>query len=161
MPAAQGEPVEKSAVGGKYLTFALAEEEYGLPVLKVREIIQMMDVTAVPEVASYVRGVINLRGKVIPVIDLRARFGFPGQPDTERTCVIVVEVTTEAGKTLSGIVVDAVSDVLNIPEGDIEETPNFGGRVDAACIRAMAKVKERVIILLDLDTVLGSLGAFA
>ena len=150
-----------AGLAGKYLTFALADEEYGLPVLKVREIIKMMDITEVPQVPVHVKGVLNLRGKVIPVIDLRARFGFAGQADTERTCVIVVEVTTEAGKTLSGIVVDAVSDVLNIPEGDIEETPNFGGRVDAACIRAMAKVKERVIILLDLDAVLGSLGAVA
>jgi purine-binding chemotaxis protein CheW len=152
---------DKVTSGTKYLTFALADEEYGLPVLKVREIIQMMDVTAVPQVASHVRGVINLRGKVIPVIDLRTRFGFPGQADTERTCVIVVEVQAGAAKTLSGVVVDAVSDVLNIPPQDIEETPDFGSRVNSECIRGLAKVKGRVKILLDLDVVLSSVTAAA
>ena len=155
--ARQGEPQGKVAAAGKYLTFALAGEEYGAPVLKVREIIQMMDVTAVPHVAGYVRGVINLRGRVIPVIDLRTRLGFPAQPDTARTCVIVVE----AASSLTGIVVDAVSDVLNIPQQDIDEVPAFGGRADVACICGIAKVKDGVKILLDLDAVLGGATAAA
>ena len=146
-----------STVAGKYLTFALADEEYGVPVLKVREIIQMLDVTAVPQVAGYVRGVINLRGKVIPVIDLRTRLGLPAQPDTGRTCVIVVETAI----SLSGLVVDAVSDVLSVPEQDIEEVPNFGGRADVTCVSGMAKVKDHVKILLDLDVVLGGVTAAA
>jgi purine-binding chemotaxis protein CheW len=146
-----------STVAGKYLTFALADEEYGIPVLKVREIIQLMDVTAVPQVAGYVRGVINLRGKVIPVVDLRTRLGLPAQPDTARTCVVVVETAA----SLSGLVVDAVSDVLSIPEQDIEDVPNLGGRADVTCISGMAKVREHVKILLDLDIVLGGATAAA
>jgi purine-binding chemotaxis protein CheW len=140
---------------GKFLTFALADEEYCAPVLKVREIIQMMDVTPVPHVARHVRGVINLRGKVIPVVDLRTRLGLPAQPDTAHTCIIVVEVAVGATAALAGIVVDAVSDVLSIPAQDIEDVPDFGGRADVACIRGMAKVKDRVKIVLDLDVVLG------
>lgn len=154
-PARRGEPAAKLTATEKFLTFALADEEYCVPVLKVREIIQMMDVTSVPHVARYMRGVINLRGKVIPVIDLRTRLGLPAQPDTAQTCIIVVEVAAAAAVALTGIVVDAVSDVLSIPEQDIEEVPDFGGRADAACIRGMAKFRDRVKIVLDLDVVLG------
>jgi purine-binding chemotaxis protein CheW len=142
--------------GAKYLTFTLAGEDYALPVLEVREIIQMVDVTPVPQVAAHVRGVINLRGKVIPLIDLRTRLGFPTQADTERTCVIVVEVQAGPSQALCGVIVDAVSDVLTIPAHDIEDTPDLGGRVHAECIRGLAKVKGRVTILLDLDVLLRS-----
>src|SRR5882762_8802825 len=102
---------------GKYLTFALTQEEYGLPVLKVREIIKVMDITQVPQVPAHVRGLINLRGKVIPGIDLRLKFGFPPQDYTERTCIIVVDVDGTAGKTMMGIVVDSVSEVLSVTSG--------------------------------------------
>ena len=154
-PVRRGEPAGKVAAMGKYLAFALADEEYCAPVLKVREIIQMLDVTTVPHAARYVRGVINLRGKVIPVIDLRTRLGLPVQPDTVRTCIVVVEVATGTTTSLSGVVVDAVSDVLSIPEQDIEEVPSFGGRADVACILGVARVKDDIKILLDLDVVLG------
>jgi purine-binding chemotaxis protein CheW len=142
-------------VAGKYLTFALAAEEYGLPVLKVREIIKMMDITAVPQVPEFVKGVINLRGKVIPVVDLRLKFGFPVQEYTDRTSIIVVEVAVGDVRILTGIVVDAVSEVLNIAAEEIEPTPDFGGQVRTDYMKGIAKVKGTVKILLDLDRVLG------
>src|ERR1044072_2704222 len=100
--------------GGKFLTFTIGREEYGLPVLKVREIIKGMDITHVPQVAAHVLGVINLRGKVIPVICLRVKFGVDAQAPTERTCIIVAEVAFSSSIVMMGIVVDAVSEVVNV-----------------------------------------------
>jgi purine-binding chemotaxis protein CheW len=145
----------RRAKAGKYLTFSLAAEEYGVPVLKVREIIKMMDITVVPQVPHYVRGVINLRGKVITVIDLRLKFGFPPQEQTDETAIVVVEIKVDGGKVLTGIVVDSVSDVLNIQPDEIEDTPAFGDQVRTDYLCGMAKVKGRVKILLDLDNALG------
>jgi purine-binding chemotaxis protein CheW len=142
-------------VAGKYLTFGLAAEEYGLPVLKVREIIKMMDITAVPQVPEFVKGVINLRGKVIPVVDLRVKFGFAVQGYSDRTSIIVVDVAVGEARILTGIIVDAVSEVLNIAADEIEPTPDFGGQVRTDYMRGIAKVKGTVKILLDLDRVLG------
>ena len=144
------------ALAGKYLTFALGAEEYGLPVLKVREIIKVMDITQVPQVPSHVRGVINLRGKVIPVVDLRLRFGLPGQDSTERTCIIVVDVALSNEKVMMGIVVDSVSEVLNITANELDQAPEFGDRITTDYMLGLAKVKGTVKILLDLDRVLGS-----
>jgi purine-binding chemotaxis protein CheW len=146
------------ALAGKYLTFALSNEEYGLPVLKVREIIKVMDITQVPQVPSHVRGVINLRGKVIPVIDLRLKFGFPSQDYTERTCIIVVDVNLGASKVMMGIVVDSVSEVLNLTGAEIDDTPEFGDQVTTDYMLGLAKVKGTVKILLDLDRVLAAEG---
>lgn len=146
---------------GKYLTFALGEEEYGVPVLKVREIIKMMDITPVPQVPKHVKGVINLRGKVIPVVDLRLKFAFCEQAYTERTCIIVVEVALTAGNVMMGIVVDAVSEVLNIALDETEQRPEFGERLAIDFMKGIAKVKGKVKILLDLDVVLGADGAAA
>ncbi len=146
---------------GKYLTFALSDEEYGLPVLKVREIIKVMDITQVPQVPGHVRGVINLRGKVIPVIDLRLKFGFAPQDYTERTCIIVVDVDQPSGKVMMGIVVDSVSEVLNLAAAEIDDTPGFGDQVTTDFMLGLAKVKGSVKILLDLDKVLGADGAVA
>jgi purine-binding chemotaxis protein CheW len=143
-------------LAGKYLTFALAEEEYGLPVLRVREIIKMMDITEVPQVPPHVKGVLNLRGKVIPVIDLRLKFGFAQGEVTERTCIIVVEVALAASRVMMGIVVDHVSEVLNIVADEIEQTPPFGEQVCTDYMKGVAKVKGTVKILLDLDRVLGT-----
>jgi purine-binding chemotaxis protein CheW len=140
---------------GKYLTFSLAGEEYGVPVLKVREIIKMMAITVVPQVPHYVQGVINLRGKVITVVDLRLKFGFDAHEQTDETAVVVVEVKVDGGKVLMGVVVDSVSDVLNIQADEIENTPAFGDRVVTDYLCGMAKVKGRVKILLDLDRALG------
>lgn len=143
---------------GKFLTFALGLEEYGLPVLKVREIIKVMDITQVPQMPPHVRGVINLRGRVIPVIDLRLKFGLASRDYTERTCIIVVDV---ASVGLMGIVVDSVSEVLNVMSADIDEAPDFGGRVSTDYMLGLAKVKGTVKILLDLDRVLAGDGLFA
>jgi len=141
---------------GKYLTFSLAGEEYGIGILKVREIIGMMTVTPVPQTPEFVKGVINLRGKVIPVIDLRLRFGLDATAYTERTCIIVVEIHGESGSIPMGIVVDAVSEVLNIRSADIENTPSFGVKLNTDFILGMAKTDGGVKILLDIDKVLGA-----
>ena len=155
MVESSGARVPNRAKPGKYLTFSLAGEEYGVPVLKVREIIKMMDITVVPQVPSFVRGVINLRGKVITVVDLRLKFGFASQAQTDETAIVVVEVAVDGGKVLMGVVVDSVSDVLNIQPDEIEDTPTFGDRVVTDYLCGMAKVKGRVKILLDLDRALG------
>jgi purine-binding chemotaxis protein CheW len=141
---------------GKYLTFSLADEEYGIGILKVKEIIGMMSITSVPQTPGFVKGVINLRGKVIPVVDLRLKFGMESTEYTERTCIIVVEITSNSREVLIGIVVDAVSEVLNIREDDIEDTPTFGARLNTGYILGMAKVDGEVKILLDIDKVLCS-----
>jgi purine-binding chemotaxis protein CheW len=146
-----------SSVGtreGKYLTFALGNEEYGLEILKVREIIGYMDITAVPQTPGFVKGVINLRGQVIPVIDLRAKFGMATTDRTEETCIIVVEISQRGRKFSTGIVVDHVSEVLDINGSSIEDAPQFGSSVDTGFILGMGKVGESVKILLAIDKVL-------
>lgn len=141
---------------GKYLTFTLADEEYGIGILKIKEIIGMMPFTSVPQTPDFVKGVINLRGKVIPVIDLRLRFGMESIDYTDRTCIIVVEVDGEEREIMIGIVVDTVSEVLNIKSEDIEETPAFGTKLNTDYIMGMAKIGGGVKILLDIDKVLKS-----
>lgn len=158
---APGPRVTGAAHGGKYLTFMLGREEYGLPVLKVREIIKVMDITHVPQVPAHVLGVINLRGKIIPVIDLRRKFGFSEHDHTERTCIIVAEVTLTAATVMMGVVVDAVSEVVTVAPSEIDDTPQFGGHNGTDYILGLAKVKGGVKILLDLDRVLGSDGTLA
>ncbi len=140
---------------GKYLTFALAHEEYGLEILKVREIIGYMDITAVPQTPHHVKGVINLRGQVIPVIDLRAKFGMETADVTEETCIIVVEICQGNHTFSTGIVVDHVQEVLDIAGEDIEEAPQLGSSVNTDFILGMGKIGESVKILLDIDKVLG------
>jgi len=141
---------------GKYLTFTLDEEEYGIGILKIKEIIGMMPITPVPQTPEHVKGVINLRGKVIPVVDLRLRFGMETIDYTERTCIIVVEIRGEAGTVMIGTVVDSVSEVLNIKAEEIEETPTFDTSVNTDYILGMAKMGGGVKILLDIDRVLSS-----
>jgi purine-binding chemotaxis protein CheW len=141
---------------GKYLTFCLEKEEYGISILKVKEIIGMMPITSVPRTPQFVKGVINLRGKVIPVIDLRLKFGMGEIAYTDRTCIIVVEIDSDNNTVLIGIVVDAVSEVLNIKEEDVEETPAFGTKLNTEYILGMAKMEGGVKILLDIDKVLSN-----
>jgi len=141
---------------GKYLTFSLAGEEYGIGILKVKEIIGLMAITPVPRTPEYIRGVINLRGKVIPVVDLRLKFDMARAESTERTCIIVVEIVSGTAKIFMGIVVDSVSEVLNIKSGEIENTPDFGSKLDTAYILGMAKMGSGVKILLDIDKVMSS-----
>ena len=143
-------------LAGKYLTFALADEEYGLPVLRVREIIKMMDITEVPQVPPHIKGVLNLRGKVIPVIDLRLKFGFAPGDVTSRTCIIVVDVAMGGANVMMGIVVDSVSEVLNVASAEIDQAPEFGDRITTDYMLGLAKVKGTVKILLALDRVLGT-----
>jgi purine-binding chemotaxis protein CheW len=139
---------------GKYLTFSLREEEYGIGILKVKEIIGMMRITPVPQTPSYVKGVINLRGKVIPVIDLRLRFGMEEIDYSDRTCIVVVEIDDSSGRLHIGIVVDSVSEVLNIKGCDIEDTPAFGTTLKTDYILGLAKTGGGVNILLDVDRAL-------
>ena len=141
---------------GKYLTFILAEEEYGIGILKVKEIIGMMPITTIPRTPESLKGVINLRGKVIPIIDLRLKFNMEAIPYSDRTCIIVVEIDSNAATLLIGIVVDAVSEVLNIREEEIEETPKFGTSLNTEYILGMAKRDGGVKILLNIDKVLSS-----
>ncbi len=141
---------------GKYLTFNLAEEDYGIGILKIKEIIGMIPVTTVPRTPAFVKGVINLRGKVIPIMDLRLRFGMQEMEYTERTCIIVVEIEGQAGTVMIGIVVDSVSEVLNIKADEIEDTPTFGAQMNTDYISGMAKTESSVKILLDIDKVLSA-----
>jgi purine-binding chemotaxis protein CheW len=141
---------------GKYLVFQLGREEFGIRVLKVREIMGIQEITGVPQTPGHVQGVINLRGKVIPVVDLRLKFGLPEQEYTQRTCIIVVQVQGEAGPMLMGIVVDGVAEVLNLAAADIEDTPDFGAGTATPYLSGIAKVKGKVKILLEIDRVLTS-----
>jgi purine-binding chemotaxis protein CheW len=146
-----------AGLAGKYLTFLLGKETYGISVLKIREIIRATDITVVPQMPSYIKGVINLRGKIFPVVDLRLKFGLGAGDTTERTCIVVVQVTRPDNTRVSmGIVVDDVEEVTNIAAADIEETPDFGASLDTACLLGMAKIKGVVTTLLDIDRILGS-----
>ena len=142
--------METGAMAGKYLTFVLQGEEYGIGILKVREINGLMDITPVPQTPEFVEGVINLRGKVIPVVDLRLKFGMPKADYTKETCIIVVDVNS----LLMGIVVDTVSEVLEVKEEEIDPPPNFGSKVHVDYILGIGKIKDKVKILLDIDKVL-------
>ncbi len=137
---------------GKFLTFELGSEEYGVEILKVKEIIGIMNITTVPQTPEYMKGVINLRGKVIPVIDLRLKFSMEELGHTQETCIIVVEVNN----TLIGIVVDNVSEVLEIRSEEIEDAPSFGQAIDTKFIMGLGKAKGKIIILLDIEKVLSS-----
>ncbi|MDM7913875.1 MAG: chemotaxis protein CheW [Candidatus Eisenbacteria bacterium] len=137
---------------GKFLTFFLAGEEYGLEILKVQEIIGMMDITPVPRAPAYIQGVLNLRGKVIPIVDLRLRFGMESAERTPETCIIVVE----ANGMQTGIVVDQVSEVLDIPADEIEDAPAFGAEVQTDFILGIGKSEGRVKLLLDIDKALAN-----
>ena len=142
------------ALAGKYLTFRLDVEEFGLEILKVQEIIKMMDITRVPRTPAFVRGVINLRGKVIPVVDLRLKFEMEPKEATDKTCIIVVTVKRGTGAVVMGVIVDEVSEVMDVAAGNIEPPPSFGGVVDTSFILGMGKVGERVVTLMDVDKVL-------
>jgi len=144
------------ATAHKYLTFVLGNSEYGVPVQKVREIIKVMEITSVPQVAPYVKGVINLRGKVIPVVDLRVKFGLDEAAYTDRTCIIVVDMALRSTVALVGVVVDSVSDVVSISEGEIEEAPEVAEHDGSGCVEALAKVKGSVKIIVNLDRLFGT-----
>ena len=140
---------------GKFLTFALGNEEYGIPIQSVKEIIGIMDITVVPKMPVFMKGVINLRGKIVPVIDLRLKFSLEELAYSQRTCIIVVEIVGEdLSNRLMGVVVDTVSEVVNIQSADIEEPPVFEKSTDISFITGMGKVKGKVVMLLDIAKVL-------
>jgi len=149
-----GNTANLAALAGKYLTFRLANEEYGLEIMKVQEIIGMMQVTHVPRVPDYVRGVINLRGRIIPTIDLRAKFGLERVQDTDKTCIIVVEIMSAKGKVSVGIIVDEVAEVLDVGADEVDRAPEFGTSLSMDFILGVGIVKGAVKILLDIDKVL-------
>lgn len=142
------------SLAGKYLTFRLGEEDYGLEILKVQEIIGMQEITAIPRTPDFVKGVINLRGKVIPVVDLRLKFSMAEAEVSRKTCIIVVQVHRNETRIIMGIIVDEVSEVLNIGSDAIEPAPAFGSQVETAFILGMAKTESAVKILLDIDKIL-------
>ncbi|HYC72804.1 MAG TPA: chemotaxis protein CheW [Opitutaceae bacterium] len=150
-PSARSAAADKNA--GKYLTVVLENEAYGIAVLKVREIIRLQKITPVPQMPSFVKGVINLRGRVIPVVDLRVKFGLKAE-FAERTCIVVVQVKLAAGQLVQmGLIVDSVEEVVNLPAEEVEPTPDFGTKVDTTYLLGMAKVKGQVKTLLDIDRV--------
>ncbi len=153
--AKQAERLESVAhLAGKYLTFRLAGEAYGLEILKVQEIIRVMDVTRVPRTPDFIRGVINLRGKVVPVVDLGLKFGLGKTVRQDRTCIIVVQVMRGDVKVIMGILVDEVNEVMGIAASQIEPAPEFGIAVDASFILGMGKADDKVVMLLDAERVL-------
>src|SRR5215211_7330186 len=140
-------------LAGKYLTVVLDNEAYGIAVLKVREIIRMQKITPVPQMPAFVKGVINLRGRVIPVVDLRVKFGLKAE-FAERTCIVVVQVKLPTDQTVQmGLIVDSVEEVVTLQAGEIEPTPEFGAKIDTAYLLGMAKIKGSVKTLLDIDRV--------
>lgn len=147
-------PESHSTLAGKYLTIELASEAYGLAVLKVREIIRLQKITPVPQMPDHVKGVINLRGRVIPIVDLRTRFGLKAEI-TERTCIVVVQVKLANDQSVQlGLIVDSVEEVVTLTPDLIEPTPDFGSRIDTACFVGLAKIKGRLKTLLDIDRVI-------
>jgi purine-binding chemotaxis protein CheW len=141
---------------GKYLTFELGNEAFALEITKVQEIIGILPVTRVPKLPDFVRGVINLRGKVIPVIDLRRKFGFGAREDTARTCIIVAQINRDDRQVITGILVDEVCEVLDVAADQIDAAPDFGAAVNTDFIPGMGRIGDRVVMLLDVDRVLSS-----
>jgi purine-binding chemotaxis protein CheW len=142
------------ALAGRYLTFLLGRESYGIAVLSVREIICLPEITSVPQLPAHVKGVINLRCRVIPIIELRCRFNLAPIEATEWTCIVVVQIRSDSGvRSLVGLIVDAVEELVNVPAGKIESVPGFGGTIPADYMVGMAKVGKRVKTLLDVDRV--------
>ncbi|HWZ44966.1 MAG TPA: chemotaxis protein CheW [Candidatus Saccharimonadales bacterium] len=138
----------------QYLTFLLAGEEYAISILKVKEIIEYDTVTTVPKTPKWIRGVINLRGSVVPVVDLRIKFGLEERPVTKTTCIVIVEGTWGSGNTLMGVIADAVSQVMDIAPEDIQEVPSFGTRINVDYLLGMAQSGKKFVLLLDIDKIL-------
>ena len=146
---------DASALAGKYMTFKLADEEYGVEILKVREIIGLMTITRVPRTQEFIRGVINLRGKVIPVVDLRRKLGMPACEATDQSVIIVIQVESAERALTMGVLVDEVLEVLSIDGTQIEPPPAFGGAaLDTSFILGVGKAERRVIFLVDIGKVL-------
>jgi purine-binding chemotaxis protein CheW len=154
MPALFLDDPARAKAAGKYLTFVLGGNGYGIPILKVREIIRLLEITPIPRMPDYVRGVINLRGRIVPVIDLRMKLGLPNPVTTNRTCIVVVHVTIGTLSKLMGLIVDALEEVYQINAEDIEPSPDFGKGVSNGHIQNLAKAKGQVKALLDIDRII-------
>lgn len=139
---------------GKFLAFKLEDEIYGIEILKVQEIIGLMKITKLPKTPEYIEGVINLRGKIIPVIQLRAKFNMNDKAATEKNCIIVVRNSQNAHQSIIGLLVDEVSEVLNVLPEQIEDPPSFGSKVDMEFIQGIGKIGQKVVMLLDIEKVL-------
>jgi len=148
------EAAKKTTDQAQYLGFYVAEEEYAIGILRVKEILEYDTITKVPGTPPSIRGVINLRGSVVPVVDLALKFGLPASPITKRTCIVVVEVDLDGERTVMGVLVDAVSQVMDLGPGDIEPPPAFGTRVHMDHLLGMGKAGKRFILLLDIDRIL-------
>ncbi len=146
----------KDRRAGKYLTFGLGKEEFAIEVLRVREIMGVQEITSVPQMPAYMKGVINLRGKVVPVVDLRLKFGLPEKEYTQRTCIIVVQMEQNGSSALTGLIVDEVAEVLTLQASDIEDTPDFGTGIVTPHILGLAKSKGKVKILLDINLIVST-----
>ena len=153
MPAANvaGEAMEKES---QYLTFLLGGEMYAIGILNIKEIIEYGQVTEVPMMPAFIRGIINLRGRVVPVINLLARFGKPSSEITKRTCIVIIEVGAEDERQDIGMVVDSVSEVLDIPASEIEPAPSFGAKIRSDFISGMGKVGGKFVVMLNVNKVL-------
>jgi purine-binding chemotaxis protein CheW len=146
-----------ASLAGRYLTFLLGGESFGIEVIRIREIIRMTDITVIPQMPEFVRGVINLRGKIVPIVDLRVKFGLPVPEATERTSIIVTQIKGSAGALVwVGFIVDDVEEVTNIAAADVEPAPDFGMAVDTGYIRGMAKTKGGVKTLFEVDRIIAS-----
>lgn len=153
LPAALSSDTEPVS---QYLTFVLSAEIFAMGILAIKEIIEYANLTEVPMMPGYVRGVINLRGSVVPVIDLSVRFGKPASPVTKRTCIVIIEIVANGERHVLGVVVDAVNAVLDIPSTEIEPPPAFGASIRTDFIQGMGKVNGKLVILLDVDHVLAA-----
>ncbi len=155
--SALGSPTSEAAHPGKYLTFQVGAEHYGIAVEQTREIIRVSHITQLPQMPDHVKGVINLRGRIVSVVDLRVRFGVPNPEIHERTCIIVVQITNAQGAARAvGLLVDAVEEVVNLAAGDIEPPPEFVSQQDVGHVVGLAKVKGALQTLLDLDRLLAA-----
>ncbi|HET6422742.1 MAG TPA: chemotaxis protein CheW [Planctomycetaceae bacterium] len=152
-PVAPDASLATAALGGKYLTFRIAGDQFGVPILQVREIIGLMPMTPVPGAPDDIKGVINLRGKIIPVMDVRERFHLETTAANDRNCIVVVELTSDGRSVEMGMLVDAVSEVLNIKNDDIAPPPDFGMKLDTSCLLGIAKTGKDVKVLLDLEQI--------
>ena len=137
----------------KYLTFKLGEEKYAIPIIKIKEIIGMISITNVPKLPAFIKGVINLRGKIIPVIDLRLKFSMEQKDYDARTSIVVIELVSQSETVISGLIVDTVNDVLDITQENIEPPPEYGTGVDQKFLTGIGKVKDEVIMLIDVDNI--------
>jgi len=146
--------IKEVAEQQQYLTFLLADEEYAISILRIKEIIGYDTVTSVPKTPAWIRGVINLRGNVVPVVDLAVKFGLPQRPVTKTTCIIIVEWQMETQNTMMGVIADAVSQVMDIAAAEIQAAPSFGTRVKVDYLQGMAELGKKFALLLDIDKIL-------